>query len=341
MRSTLRSLFCLGLLGCVAVAGCRRGDTTADAAPAASAPADPWASIPLDSLYGATSVENLRVREVELELRGVPRGWNGMRIAVLSDLLLGLWPDNAQVAEAAVRRAADLDPDLVVLLGDYVALGDLNALDRVLGPLRGRPALAVLGARDLAAEGRADAVQARLEANGVTVLRNGTVAFARGADTAYVAGIEPAYAAFAPAQQAQLFAGLPEGAQTPLLLSHVPTVLPRLTERRFAAVLAGHTHCGIVDVPGTPRLVTLQEETLLAERVPRTTRLFRHAGNTMFVTCGLGYGFVPARFGAPPEIALVRLVRIPDPRPEGVADTLPAAPPTPEDDEPQASPEPQ
>ena len=27
----------------------------------------------------------------------------------------------------------------------------------------------------------------------------------------------------------------------------------------------------------------------------------------MFVTCGTGYGFVPVRFGAPPEVALVTL----------------------------------
>ncbi|HYJ80316.1 MAG TPA: hypothetical protein VEW03_11965, partial [Longimicrobiaceae bacterium] len=30
-------------------------------------------------------------------------------------------------------------------------------------------------------------------------------------------------------------------------------------------------------------------------------------GTTLFATCGTGYGFVPVRFGAPPEVALVTL----------------------------------
>jgi len=322
MRSTLRSLLCLTLAGTLGLTSCRRGDTAAETEPAAEAPADPWA-VPPDSLYGATAVENLRLRAVELELRGVPRGWNGMRIAVLSDFLLGLWPDNARVAETAVRRAVEADPDLVVLLGDYVALGDdAAALGQVLAPLRGRPALAVLGDRDLVSPERTAAIVRQLEAHGITVLRNQTIAFARGADTAFIAGIEPDFSAFTAAQQAQLFAGLPEGAATPLLLSHLPAVLPQLGERRFPAVLAGHVFCGDVEVPGSPRLATLADETLAGARVARTTRLFRSAENTLFVTCGLGYSFVPARFGATPEVAMVTLVRIPEPRQEGV-DTVP------------------
>jgi uncharacterized protein len=344
MWSTSRSLICVLLATVVGLAACRRGDRAADAeasAPAAEAVRQPWEAIPQDSLYGATAEENLRVRSVELELRGVPRGWNGMRIAVLSDLLLGLWPDNARLAEAAVQQALRTEPDLVVLLGDQLGIDTrTEALDRVLAPLRGVPTLAVLGSRDLASEARTQAVVGRLAAHGVTVLRNQVVAFARGTDTAYVAGIEPAFAAFTPAQQAQLLQDLPEGAPTPLLISADPTVLPRLPEGRFPMVVAGQTFCGHIDVPGAPRLVTLAEETLAAERVRGGNRLYRSRGSTMFVTCGLGYSFVPARFAAAPEVALVTLIRIPDPRPEA-ADTLPATPaPTPQV-EPETEPEPQ
>jgi hypothetical protein len=107
-------------------------------------------------------------------------------------------------------------------------------------------------------------------------------------------------------------------------------------------VIAGQTFCGHIDVPGTPRLVTLAEMTLAAERLRGSNRLYRSRGTTMFVSCGLGYSFVPARFAAAPEVAMVTLIRIPDPRPEG-ADTVPAAPqpaPEAEPDEP-AEPEPQ
>jgi uncharacterized protein len=305
------------LLFPVLATACRRAVPADDAVPVQIAAAERRGDLPPEQLYGATAVENLRVLSVELEVRGIPRGWDGMRIAVVSDLQLGLWPDNVNVAETAVRRAVQLDPDLVVLLGDYVGVGDDDRpLERVLAPLRGRPALAVLGARDLRSDTLAMRIANRLEQQGISLLRNRVVALERGGDTAYIAGIEPPWAPFTAAQQAELLEALPEGAVTPILLSHLPTVLPQLPERRFPVVLAGNTLCSEVEVPGVPRLATLSGETLAAARVPRTNRLYRSAGNTLFVTCGLGYSFVPARFGLPPEIALVTLLRIPEPRPE-------------------------
>jgi uncharacterized protein len=344
MRSNPGSWCWLLLAGLIAVTSCRRADRTPEAEPArpaAEAVADPWTAIPRDSLYGATAVENLRVQQVEIEMRGIPRGWDGMRIAVLSDFLLGLWPDNAQVAEAAARRAVELNPDLIVLLGDYVAAtGNPALLDQVLAPLRGRATLAVLGDRDLRSDTLANLVAARLRGHGVRVLRNELVAFVRGPDTAFIAGIEPAYTAFTAEQQAQLFAALPEGAAIPLLLSHLPTVLPQLPANRVRVVLAGHVFCGQIEIPGTPRLAAVVEEALVADLVPHTQRLFRRNESTMFVSCGLGYSFVPARFAPPPEVALVTLVRIPDARPEA-PDTLPPAPAEPPAEQPAPAPEPE
>ncbi|SOD03971.1 hypothetical protein SAMN05216486_1211, partial [bacterium JGI 053] len=37
------------------------------------------------------------------------------------------------------------------------------------------------------------------------------------------------------------------------------------------------------------------------------TRIWRIRGATVFATCGLGYSYVPVRFGAPPEVALITL----------------------------------
>jgi hypothetical protein len=44
----------------------------------------------------------------------------------------------------------------------------------------------------------------------------------------------------------------------------------------------------------------------------------------MFVTCGTGYGFVPVRFGAPPEVALVTLHPVLPPNAAGAADSAAA-----------------
>lgn len=264
-----------------------------------------------DSLYGVPADQNLRVTPVELEVRGLPEGWNGMRVAAISDLQLGLWPDNERVARAAMERAVRERADLVVLLGDYVARGgDYGALDRVLEPLRGRAVFAVLGNADEVEDPEGeDSVRIRtvqaLERNGVRVLRNGRAPFGRNGDTAYVAGLDPYVARRADWRQAEIFGGVP-GARTMLLLSHMPVVGPHLPTDKYPAVLAGHTFCGRVEVPGTPRLSWLNTE-VYPGTTPPSRRIYRVRGATMFVTCGVGYSFVPVRFGFPPELAMVTL----------------------------------
>lgn len=294
---------------CVVLAACGRGGD------AAEPPARDSAALAEDPryIYGATAVQNVRLVPVEIDVRGLPGGWSGMRIAAISDLQLGLWPDNEQVAAAAVRKALEGRPDLIVLLGDYVARGgDYAALDRVLAPLRGRQVLAVLGDQDEqddpegADSVRAATIQA-LERNGVRVLRNARAPFVRGGDTAYVGGLEP-YLARRPAwRQAEVYGGMPGDSLTPLLLAHMPVTAVTLPSGRYQALIAGHTFCGQVEVPGTPRLAWFNTEVLPGTPDPAQTRIYRVRGATLFITCGVGYSFVPVRFGAAPEVALITL----------------------------------
>jgi uncharacterized protein len=322
MRGRLRLLAVLALGAWGTVSGCRRGDVLGEAAePVAEIPIDPWAHPAPDSLYGAPAVENLRVVEAVLEARGIPRGWDGMRIAVVSDLLIGAWRDNARVASAALQRAVEADPDLIVLLGNFAAEGVRpDAVQQALGALAGRPTLAVLGVRDVRSDTVATAVASALRGRGVNVLRNEATGFARGGDTAYIVGIEPVAGTTSPPGLADVLATIPEGAAAPLLLSNLATVLPNVPEDHFQVVLSGNTFCGDVEVPGTPRFQELAEGPLANARVPRATRLFRANESVLFVTCGTGYSFVPARWASPPEVAIITLLRLPDPRPAAGAE---------------------
>ncbi|HEX8394515.1 MAG TPA: metallophosphoesterase [Longimicrobium sp.] len=276
-------------------------DDTA-AAPAARSP------------YGATGGEIVRVTPVEIEVIDLPEGWNGIRIAALSDFHLGMWPDNANVARAAVERALAERPDLVVLLGDYVGRGgDFAALDRVLAPLKGRPVFAVLGNEDMAenTEGEPDSMailtRQALERNGVRVLMNQRVPFGRNGDTAYIAGIDPYTARRPDWRRAETFGGIPGGGRTPVMLSHMPVSAATLPTGKYPSMLSGHTFCGGLEVPGTPRLSWVNTELFPQETGVGTNRIYRVRGSTLFITCGVGFSFVPVRFGAPPEVALVTL----------------------------------
>ncbi|HWK89270.1 MAG TPA: metallophosphoesterase [Longimicrobium sp.] len=268
------------------------------------------------SPYGALASENVRVVPVEIEVIDLPRGWDGMRIAALSDFQLGLWPDNVNVARAAVERAVAEKPDLVVLLGDYVTRGrDYTALDRVLAPLRGRTVFAVLGHTDAEqdTEGpdstliRASEALAR---NGVRVLRNQRAPFVRGRDTAYIGGVDPFTPLKPEWRQAEIFGGVPGGPRTPVLLSHMPVTAYAVPRDKYPSVLTGHTFCGQTEVPGTPRLIWVNSEVFPGTPDPSRTRIWRIRGSTVFATCGVGYSFVPVRMGAPPEVAMITLKRI-------------------------------
>lgn len=312
MRRSMRSCTLSLLLG-AALAGCGdRDDRTARI---------PATETSQTALYGAPAEENLRVVPLEVEVENLPDGWDGMRIAALSDFNLGLWEGNDRVAAAAVRTALAQRPDLVVLLGDYVARGDhLPALERILAPLRGKLTLAVLGDRDKREEGELQGapdsaavhlVQA-LQRSGVVVLQNERGRVVRGGDTAYVAGLDP-YVARRPAwRQAEIFASIPRAGTTPVLLSHMPAAVYAAPDSTYPLVLSGHTFCGRVEVPGTPRLSWVNTELFPNPRVriPGAERLYRVDGNGLFITCGVGYGFVPVRLGAPPEVALITLRKV-------------------------------
>ncbi len=305
----------LGVAAVLLLGGCGESEGAATRA-GAEAPATDTAGIE----YGISATESIRVVPVEIDLPDLPRGWEGMRVAAISDFQLGLWPQNEQVAQVAIRKALAQRPDLIVLLGDYVAGGnDYGALERVIAPLRGRPVFAVLGNEDQLddPEGtQVDSAQLRvvevLRANGIVFLRNERARFVRGGDTAFVAGLEPYFSRRPAWRQSQILAAIPTAGGTPLLLSHMPAAIAAIRQMapdRYPLVLAGHALCGPVEAPGTPRLVWLNTEVLPGAASPETDRLRRIGATTLFVTCGIGHSYLPARFGGTPEVALITLRR--------------------------------
>ncbi len=264
-------------------------------------------------IYGATGADIVRVVPVEIEVVGLPAGWEGMRVAALSDFHLGLWAGNTAAARAAVERAVAERPDIFVLLGDYVSRGqDYAALDQVLAPLRGKPVFAVLGDRDMLErsdepDSTAIRTRAALRKNGVQLLENARARFIRRNDTAFIAGIDPYTARRPDWRRAEIFGGIPGGGSTPLLLAHMPVAAVTLPTDKYSAMVSGHTFCGQIEVPGTPRLTWLNTEVFPGTANPASTRIYRVRGATLFVTCGVGFGYVPVRFGSPPEVAMITL----------------------------------
>ncbi len=93
-----------------------------------------------------------------------------------------------------------------------------------------------------------------------------------------------------------------------VVLMHNPTVFDELPAGTAPLAVAGHTHCGQVTLPGTPRwayLALTSEEKIVADGwAPEDHGA---EGNSLFVTCGIGFSLAPVRINAPPQVAFFEL----------------------------------
>jgi len=247
----------------------------------------------------------LVVREVSI----VSEVWRGapLRIAVISDTHVGGPHVNARRIERLVTRVNALDPDIVVLLGDYVnghAL-ELERTPRENAEIRAGlmafsglqapfGAVAVIGNHDVW-YGRESIAQGLRDA-GVTVLGNGAAVSDRAGGSFAVVGLEDDWTEHPDFTAA--FAEAPRG--DALVISHSPDPFPDMPPQS-ALMLAGHGHCGQVSIPFVGRPIT-------PLRNPRyACGLIQENGQVMYVTGGVGTSVLPVRFLNPPEIVLVTL----------------------------------
>ncbi|MGY1609267.1 metallophosphoesterase [Geodermatophilus sp. SYSU D00700] len=227
-----------------------------------------------------------------------------------------MWFANTGMVERAVATITAAEPDVALLGGDFVYSTDpsieaqIDTLLELLGPLldSGIPTFAVLGNHDHAVDA-ADELTTALEGAGVPVLLNeaAPVPGPAGADgpALHVVGIGPDTPGLVDVDQA--LADVPDDAPR-VVLVHNPTVFPQLPPGSAPLTLAGHTHCGQVALPGTPRwayLALTSEERIVADGWAPPG--YGAAGNRMFVTCGIGFSLAPIRINAPPQVAFFEL----------------------------------
>lgn len=312
MHRIAKPRWILSLVAVIAFAvGCGSEAAPAETPVSATPPenTNPLDSIPPEDLYGVSPARNIAMPRYEFEVPGLPQGWAGARFAILSDMRLGLWEGNEEVAAAAVRAAIDANPDVILLVGDYVdGASRIDALKRVLAPLEGKRTLAVLGDHDVRGDSIEAAVEEALREVGARVLSNESVSLQRGGSSILVAGLDPKIVRRGWDEQKYLLATAGEPGRTPILLSHVPAMATRSPKNRYPIVVAGGVFCGELEVPGTPRLSWLREAVFPNAHVEGLDQVFRVMGSTVLVTCGVGYGFVPLRYGAAPEVVMLTII---------------------------------
>ena len=242
----------------------------------------------------------LRVERVPITIENLPAELRGMRIALISDIHVGLFsrPDRL----AAISRAVmSQKPDHVVIAGDFID-DDPYFVPKFLKGLEpigsGTPVTAVLGNHEIYGEPR-DVIR-QLRGTRVRLLVNEGTGILRGDEVLWLAGISD-YAArdeLAPDLDAAL-RGRPANAPV-IVISHQPRVFPEAIERGLPLVLAGHSHGGQFGIRWLGW-------SLAGVFIPYDMGLFQKGPTQLYVTTGAGYWLVPMRFGMSPEVVVIEL----------------------------------
>ncbi|MBI1378839.1 MAG: metallophosphoesterase [Frankiales bacterium] len=272
----------------------------------------------------------------------LPAGQPPLRVLHLSDL--HLTPRHRGRA-AWVRGLDALEPDLVVVTGDFLAHPDAvpTVLD-ALGPLLARPGLFVLGSNDYFAPGvvrpwryltgPSDLDEQRptlpwgelvkeLGGAGWTDLSNARATLEVDGRQVDVRGVDDPH--IRRDRYAEVAGPFAADADLALGVAHAPylRVLDAMAADGASLVLAGHTHGGQLCVPGVGALVTNCDlPPAQAKGLSRHARPARDddpslggadgRGTVLHVSAGLGTSpYAPVRFACPPEATLLTLTATP------------------------------
>lgn len=266
----------------------------------------------------------LVVNQSELKIKGWNRAFDGLRVAVISDIHAGSHGvDEAKLREIVTKTNLQ-EADAIFLLGDYVSQVPAKDAAATRRGLRMDAATLANGLSGLRAKygvfvvlGNHDEwsdpinIAAEFDSLGYSVL-NGKLAEIKLNDSQKLRilglkdhtniGIWKLYS-----DDAKNILASSEGTGDVIVLQHSPDVVPVITgelsiSNDLKIMFAGHTHGGQVWLPvvGAPVVPSSYGQKFARGHVKDT-------GLDVFVTSGVGTSILPLRFMVTPEIAVVTI----------------------------------
>jgi len=236
--------------------------------------------------------------EAEVAPSGWPAGCRRLKVLLISDVHAGIFL-KPETLSAIVTSLMELHPDLVAVAGDLVT-GHTSELDPFLdslAPLASAPlgAWCCMGNHDYFG-GDPERMRKRLDAFGLTILKNESVKLSHGGSSVVLGGID------------DLIMGQPDWVALTarhgsphLLLAHNPDHFYEAEARGIPLTLSGHTHGGQIRLPNGPPIIR-------HSRFCLDEGIYAFRSSLMVVSRGLGAVGLPWRWGADPEALLVEIV---------------------------------
>lgn len=243
--------------------------------------------------------KQLVVEHIQIRVKNIKTALEGFRIVQLSDIHLYPYTQLDFVQET-VTIANSLQPDLIVLTGDYV-LQTAEAIFEVAPVLASLNAkygvFSILGNHDLWTD--AEIVRLGLKEQRLPLLENDGIGLTVNGETIYLAGVDDGWSG-----QPDLSLALtkvPSDALT-ILLAHEPDLADQFSmDGRVSVQLSGHSHGGQVRLPliGAPILPYLGQK--------YDQGLYKVNEMWLYTTRGIGL-ITPVRINCPPELTEITLL---------------------------------
>ena len=258
------------------------------------------------TLWGNTALE---VNEYEIVSDRIPQGFDGFRIAQVSDL------HNAEFGEGnskLLELLSQTEPDIIVLTGDLI---DSRNTDIEIALAFAREAMKIAPVYFVSGNHEARVIEYEdlkmgLSEAGVNVLENQIVEITREGESITLMGIDD------PSFQENYLFGDSEGVAKQaietllrvsdgytVLLSHRPELFDLYVETGMDLVFSGHAHGGQFRLPFIGGLVAPNQGFFPKYDAGQ----FTEENTTMIVSRGVGNSIVPLRFNNRPEIIVVML----------------------------------
>jgi len=263
--------------------------------------------------YSSLETRWVKITRVTIKSHDIPPSFDGKRIVFVSDIHHGAALSRERVV-TLVQRINDLQPDIIILGGDYISLKEqyIEPVFTELGKLKSKYGVfGVMGNHDYFVNG--DLSKKMMVRNGIRQCDNKSYWVKINRDSIKIGGVDD-----------------PEGAVQVLdstihdvhpkdfciLISHQPEYIKKMNTDLVDLTLSGHTHGGQVTFFGlwAPILPTdngiWASISLTGEGQQYSYGLYQRKPNMQsYITSGIGTRFPHFRFFRRPEIVVLELKR--------------------------------